>query len=144
MENLSEHALAPYNFSRCFNAQCLKADTCLHRLAAIYDTAEHPHIHAINPLCIPADTEQCPYFRSAQKVRVAWGITHLFDDVPYKHLHPLKNQLITHFGRGKYYRFFRKESGLFPEDQEYICKSFQQYGIQENPAFDSYSDEYRW
>ena len=101
MKHQSEKPLAPYSFSRCFNAQCAKAETCLHRLAAVRDTPEYPSIRVINPLCIPADSSKCPYFQSAQKAHVAWGISHLLDDVPYKYLHTLKNRLIAHFGRGR-------------------------------------------
>jgi len=77
-------------------------------------------------------------------VRVAWGIKHLLDDVPYKSLQPLKNQLIAYFGRGKYYRFYRKECSLSPEDQKYIRQTFRQHGIKKEPAFETYSEEYRW
>ena len=144
MKHQSEKPLAPYSFSRCFNAQCAKAETCLHRLAAVRDTPEYPSIRVINPLCIPADSSKCPYFQSAQKAHVAWGISHLLDDVPYKYLHTLKNRLIAHFGRGKYYRFYREESYLSPADQAYIRSIFRQYNIQGEPAFDSYSEEYSW
>lgn len=70
------------------------------------------------------------------------GISHLLDEVPYKNLQPLKSQLIAHFGRGKYYRFYREESYLSPEDQNYIRRTFHQYNIPGEPAFDSYSEEY--
>lgn len=132
MKHSSEKPLAPYNFSRCFNAQCVKADKCLHRLAALRDTPEYPSIRIINPLCIPEDSSQCSYFQSAQKIHVAWGISHLLDEVPYKSLHLLKNQLISHFGRGKYYRFYREECYLLPEDQNYIHQAFRQYNIPGN------------
>lgn len=103
MKHSSEKPLAPANYSRCFNNQCPKADNCLHRLAALRDTPEYPSIRIINPLCIPEDSSQCAYFQSTQKIHVAWGISHLLDEVPYKNLQPLKSQLIAHFGRGKYY-----------------------------------------
>ena len=102
MKHSSEKPLAPANYSRCFNNQCPKADNCLHRLAALRDTPEYPSIRIINPLCIPEDSSQCAYFQSTQKIHVAWGISHLLDEVPYKNLQPLKSQLIAHFGRGKY------------------------------------------
>ena len=144
MKHSSEKPLAPANYSRCFNTQCTKADNCLHRLAALHDTPEYSSIRIINPLCIPTDSSQCTYFQSAQKIRVAWGINHLLDEVPYKTLQPLKSQLIAHFGRGKYYRFYREECYLSPEDQNYVRQTFRQYGIPGEPAFNSYSEEYRW
>lgn len=144
MKHSSEKPLAPYNYSRCFNNQCTKSDNCLHHFAALHDTPEYSSIRIINPLCIPTDSSQCPYFQSTQKVRVAWGIRHLLDEVPCKSLQPLKSQLIAYFGRGKYYRFYREECYLLPEDQNYIRKTFQQHGIPEEPVFDSYSEEYKW
>ena len=103
MKHSSEKPLAPANYSRCFNNQCPKADNCLHRLAALRDTPEYPSIRIINPLCIPEDSSQCAYFQSTQKIHVAWGISHLLDEVPYKNLQPLKSQLIAHFGREESY-----------------------------------------
>lgn len=144
MKHTTEKPLAPYNFSRCLSSQCTKADNCLRRLAALHDTPEYSSIRIINPLCMPQDNSQCPYFRSVQKIHVAWGIKHLLDNVPYKSLQPLKSQLIAYFGRGKYYRFYREECYLSPEDQEYIRRAFRQYNIPGEPAFDAYSDEYQW
>lgn len=144
MKSKSVSPLAPYNFARCFNIQCPKADDCLHRLAALHDTPEYPSIPIINPMCIPADSSQCTYFQSAQKIHVAWGIKHLFDNVPHKSVSPMKSQLFAHFGKGKYYRFYREECFLTPEDQSCIRRVFRQNGIQDEPAFDSFSDEYRW
>lgn len=134
----------PYHFAHCFNNQCSKAENCLRNLAARNTTEEYPFVNIVNPVCIPADTSHCTYFQSNQKMRVAWGITHLLDNVPCKSVHELKDQMISHFGRGKYYRFYRKECYLTPEDQAYICRLFRQKGIQEELSFESYSEEYRW
>ncbi|WP_300694970.1 DUF6078 family protein [uncultured Bacteroides sp.] len=144
MKSSSETPLASCHYPRCFNIQCTKAEKCLHRLVAVHDTSDYPVISIVNPLCIPADSEQCPYFKSTQKVRVAWGISHLLDEVPSKSFQPLKQQLIAHFGRGRYYRFYRKECALSLEDQDYVRKAFQQYGIDKEPVFDFYSEEYKW
>lgn len=144
MKHSSEKPLAPYSYARCFNTQCTKADNCLHRLAALHDTTESPTIRIINPLCIPADSSQCTFFQSARKVRVAWGIRHLLDEIPYKDIQPLKSQLIAYFGRGKYYRFYREECYLTPDDQNYIRQVFRQHGMQKEPVFEAYSEEYMW
>ena len=97
MKHSSEKPLAPANYSRCFNNQCPKADNCLHRLAALRDTPEYPSIRIINPLCIPEESSQCAYFQSTQKIHVAWGISHLLDEVPYKNLQPLKRPVDSPF-----------------------------------------------
>ena len=66
------------------------------------------------------------------------------DNVPHKDAEQLKSLMLSHFGRGMYYRFYRKEKYLSPEQQEYIRRIFRQKGITEEPAFDSYTEEYEW
>lgn len=144
MKASSSTPFAPYNYTRCFNAQCTKADNCLHRLAALHDSADYPSIRIINPLCFAEDNGPCRYFQSSEKIRVAWGISQLLDNVPHKVFPALKSKLIAHFGRGKYYRFYRKESYLTPEDQKFIQEMFRQYNVPGEPVFDEYSEEYRW
>lgn len=124
MKHSSEKPLAPANYSRCFNNQCPKADNCLHRLAALRDTPEYPSIRIINPLCIPEDSSQCAYFQSTQKIHVAWGISHLLDEVPYKNLQPLKSQLIAHFGRGKILPLLPGRILPFPRRPELYPQNF--------------------
>ena len=144
MQNKINPEAAPYNYARCFNNQCPKADNCLHRMAALNDTNEYPFIKSVNPQCFPVDGRACPYFQSAQKIHVAWGIKHLLDEVPYKDVFELKHRMLGYFGRGKYYHFYREECFLTPEDQNYIRQLFLQKGITKEPVFENYSDEYRW
>lgn len=92
----------------------------------------------------PSDTTNCPHFRKALKCRVAWGIRHLLDNVPHKCAAPMRNQLVGHFGKTTYYRFYRQEQGLFPKAQAYIRQVFKQYGIAEEPKFERYSEEYSY
>lgn len=142
--NQSPLPLAPYAFARCLHTACPHADECLHRLAALTDTACYPVISLINPLAIPGDGTDCSYFRSTRKIRMAWGIRHLLDDVPARLAPQLKRQLLAHFGRSRYYRFYRDEACLSPDEQEYVCQLFRQYGIGQEPAFDRYTYEYNW
>lgn len=113
-------------------------------LAATNCTSQCPTLSIINPNCIPADTTNCPHFRKALKCRVAWGIRHLLDNVPHKCAAPMRNQLVGHFGKTTYYRFYRQEQGLFPKAQAYIRQVFKQYGIAEEPKFERYSEEYSY
>lgn len=82
MKNKFDYQSVPYGFAHCFHSQCIHKEECLHHLAAINCTSQYPTLSIINPNRIPADTTDCPYFRKAQKYRVAWGIRHLLDNVP--------------------------------------------------------------
>ncbi len=144
MEPTFDYNSVPYTFAHCFNAQCPMAGKCLRQLAAQHCTSNEPTLRIINPTLIPDDATTCPYLLSTQKIRVAWGIKNLLDNVPYKMVHELKASMIAHFGRGKYYRFYRKECYLTLEDQKYISQLFHQKGLEEKPVFESYSEEYKW
>lgn len=134
----------PSGFAHCLQNKCSKAGKCLRNIAAQNVTTEYPYMTIVKPVCIPADGEQCPYFRPAEKIRVAWGVTRIFDNVPHKDATELKNRIIGHFGRSRYYRFYRKEYCITPEDQALIRKLFRQKGFQEEVSFDAYSEEYKW
>lgn len=144
METNFDYKSVPYAFVHCFNSQCPKAENCLRHLAAQHCTNIYPTLNIVNPNCISADANECTYFLSTEKIRVAWGTRHLLDNVPYKDVYDIKSRLMGHFGRGKYYRFFRKERYLKPEDQAYIRQVFRQKGIKEEPVFECYSEEYKW
>ena len=87
-----------------------KACNCLRRVAALLTTADTSYISIVNPMCIPATGIDCPHFQNAEKIHVAWGISHLLDNVPYKDGTNIKQQLIGHFGKTLYYRFYREET----------------------------------
>ncbi|SHE70506.1 hypothetical protein SAMN05444349_10556 [Bacteroides faecichinchillae] len=135
---------APYSFARCFNAQCLQASKCLRYLITENDTPNIPFITAVSPVCYPEDTNKCPYFHTAERVQVAWGIKRLLKRLPYEDAVSIRKHLIWHFGKTCYYRFYREERYLSPNDQKYIQQVFHNKGIADKPTFDRYTEEYIW
>ena len=142
MEENFDYQAVPCGFTHCFNNQCPKGEKCLHCLVAMHSTNQYPTLSVVNPNCIPEDANACSFYKPVRKIRVAWGVKHLLDNVPHKDAEVLKSQMLGYFGRGMYYRFYRKEKYLSPEQQEYIRRIFRQKGIIEEPAFDSYTEEY--
>lgn len=124
MEKQPQFPFAPKDFARCLNATCPRSQNCLRRTAALQDTDEHLFLKVVNPLRYPKEGEECELFRSTDKVRMAWGVTHL--------------------GRSQYYRCFRKERPFAPQDQQTIRMLFRQRGISEEPSFDYYTNEFNW
>ena len=84
MEKQPQFPFAPKDFARCLNATWPRSQNCLRRTAALQDTDEHLFLKVVNPLRYPKEGEECKLFRSTDKVRMAWGVTHLLDNVPYK------------------------------------------------------------
>lgn len=142
MEEDFDYQSVPARYAHCFNSECLQSRDCLRHLVAKCCTSQYPTLPIINPNCIPTDSAACPYFRSAKKLHVAWGISQLLENVPHKDAHSLRLQLIAHFGKTNYYQWYRQERPLLPKEQAYIREVFRQKGIVEEPQFCRYSDEY--
>ena len=88
MEKQPQFPFAPKDFARCLNATCPRSQNCLRRTAALQDTDEHLFLKVVNPLHYPKEGEECELFRSTDKVRMAWGVTHLLDNVPLQRRQP--------------------------------------------------------
>ncbi|KAB5347628.1 DUF6078 family protein [Bacteroides salyersiae] len=144
MEQKTNTLSVPYSYARCYNEQCRQAENCLRRMAALYDTADYPFITILNPVRFPKADGNCSYFQKAEKVRMAWGVKGLLYKIPYEDAVSIKQQLIGHFGKTKYYRFYREERYLTPKEQAYIRQVFRNKGITEEPPFTRYTDEYMW
>lgn len=144
MDNGFNNESVPSDFAYCFNHQCTKNKKCMRYLVAEFYSSAKSTIRIINPAGIPEDTNSCMQFHPIRKMRVAWGITHLFDNLPYKDVTGVRAQLINHFGRNNYYRIYRKELGLTPEEQKVFRQVFQKKGITDEPAFEYYTEEYQW
>ena len=115
-----DYQAVPQGFIHCFKDDCSRSDTCLRRLAARHCTADK------------------------QKIRVAWGVRNLFDDVPLSLAADMRRQIVSYFGKTHYYRIYRKERFITPEGQRYIRHIFTQNGITDALQFESYSEVYKW
>ncbi|NDV60317.1 DUF6078 family protein [Bacteroides sp. 519] len=144
MKNSLNYESVPRNYAHCFNEQCVRSSQCLRHLVAQNSTSQYDIVSIINPKCIPDKTDQCPFFKNIRKVRLAWGIKHLLDDVPFKDGNSMRRQLLSHFGKTAYYRIYRLEHGLLPKEQEYIRQLFRNHGINKEPQFEKYTEEYEF
>ena len=144
MEKDFNYQTVPSSFAHCFNAECPQSATCLRALAAQHCASGVCFISTVNPNFYPKAGETCPYFKPNQKVRMAWGISRLFDAIPYRRATEMRRMLIGHFNKSHYYRVYRKEAPLTPADQQYISRLFKRDGIMEDPVFDLYTEEYVW
>ncbi len=141
-ERVPDSLSVPFNFARCFNAHCPQASKCLRHIATQLDTTDYLYISIVNPARYPADGNQCECFKTAVKVHVAWGLKRLLDRIPYEDAVSIRIQLVGHYGKTGYYRFYRGERGLMPKDQAYIRQLFRNKGIKEEPTYQRYTEEY--
>ena len=142
MEQKTNTLSVPYSYARCYNEQCRQAENKFNTVAS--SRGDYPFITILNPVRFPKADGNCSYFQKAEKVRMAWGVKGLLDKIPYEDAVSIKQQLIGHFGKTKYYRFYREERYLTPKEQAYIRQVFCNKGITEEPPFTRYTDEYMW
>lgn len=144
MKDEFNYEAVPFHFVHCLNATCPRGESCLRRLTAQHAPKEIPAIMTVNPAVYPKDANRCPYFKSTEKLRYAWGLTTTFDNIPYKKALLLKSRIHQLYPKTTYYRILHKERPLSPAEQEAIANIFAQNGVSTAPEFDSYTEEYAW
>lgn len=94
MENDFNYELVPPHYIHCFNHECTRRKECLRHKAAEHCTSLHSVIRIVNPAAVPGNSDECAYFHPVRKIRMAWGVGHLLDNVPYN-TKPLSNRIFN-------------------------------------------------
>ncbi len=144
MTSSFDYREVPNGFAHCFRSECSRSQQCLRHMAATHSAAGDSYLTIVNPAQLPEDASTCSFYRKIQKTRVAWGVKHLFDKMTCHQTYSIKQTLISQYGRTHYYRIYRKERYLEVWEQDYIRRLFQRFGIQEEPAYEYYTEVYKW
>ncbi len=64
------------------------------------------------------------------------GMTNIYDEVSTSVASAIKQDLISHFGRGLYYHMKDGEKAITPDQQAYIAATFQKHGVDTPPVYD--------
>lgn len=138
-----DYAVVPKGFAHCFNENCKNAGQCLRHQIIRFIPDTMWTLSIVNPALTDPDGE-CTAFMSDTPVQYAVGMDHLLDRLTYQDAKDIKQRLLAAYGKNKFYQFKRKERTFTPEDQNYIRQVFLSYGVEEEPAFDSWQTGYRW
>lgn len=141
---MKNNMIVPFGFARCFQTHCPLKEKCLRYHVAQNEENNSLSLPIVNPRLIPEDASKCAHFCPIRMRRVAWGVKHLFDEVPAKQLYSLKKMVISHIGRTHYYRCYRLEQGLLPADQQFIAAAFKKCGLKSEPCYDYFTEEFDW
>lgn len=144
MEKDFNYHEVPYTFMHCIHTSCVRANDCLRYRVMQHATPDRASITIVNPVQIPENGNDCPHFFADQKARYALGITHLLDNIPHKVAVQIRNILYMYFQRNIYYRIRNQERLIKPAEQDYIRQVFLKKGINEEPVFDTYIEQYEW
>lgn len=66
----------------------------------------------------------------------AYGMTNIYDEVSTSVASAIKQELMTHFGKGLYYRMKSGEKPITPAQQDFIAQTFQKHGVDTPPVYD--------
>lgn len=138
------YQLIPRNFAYCLNERCKKANECLRFQATRPVLAERDSFTIVNPAKTSPGDEECRFFKADKLQPFAQGIKHLLDHVSHSDAIIIKQQMLDHFGKTLFYRFWRGENLVTPAQQEYIRQLFLNRNITEPPVFDEYIEMYEW
>lgn len=140
MESTFDYRTVPKDYLHCLNTQCPRSSECVRALIVPFADKSIHSFRIVNPAY--AAEEECAYFYLDQPVRYALGMTRMFTDLPYRKALSLKQTLRKQFGDGTYYRMYKKLRLISPEEQALIKEAFSKEGIETEPVFDTYVEQY--
>lgn len=134
----------PRNYMMCIHASCPRSAACLRYQA--YENLSEPVVglKMLNPKLDALQAEDCPYFRSMERVRYAKGFIGILNTLPVGVWKSVTAHLQCMFNGRNYYRLRKGERLLAPKEQEAIISLLRRDGVQEIPEFDDYVEEFKW
>ena len=128
----------PGKYPLCFNDECADKEKCMHYQARLLKGEGRLYGQAIYPTAW--QDGNCKFFREKRLVKMAWGFTKLYDNVPYREKAEARQCVHSFFGRGNgpYYRVHHGVNMLSPEEQEKILQIVAKFGSIEGIEFDHY------
>ena len=135
---------AEKSYAICYTQTCPLRLHCLRWQLQSY-TPKDRRIAACVNLNNPAmQTEACPMYRNDQPIRMPLGIVKMYYDMPQRIAHPLKQFLIKHFNRKRYYEYHSGYKPVPPDHEQYIRQTIRRFGWTAPIEFNSYVEEYLW
>ena len=108
------------------------------------DSGEQVFRACHKPEYVSPDGENCRYFKADRMAVYGLGISRMFDDLNYRKAIAVRRQVYYYFGRSMFYRILHKERHVTPSEQEHIRQIFVNNGIDTEPVYDEYQEEYSW
>ena len=137
-----DYAKVPYDYVHCFHHQCPRAAECLRHLAGLNIPADVPTVRCVSPSAWPEDAAKCPHYRTTQKVTLAWGASHMAEEVPYKQAVAIRHAVRRLWPKTTYFRINHHERPITPDMQRKIDRIFARLAPEAHPRYDCLTEEY--
>jgi hypothetical protein len=133
----------PATYVVCWKHDCPLRDNCLRHLAANH-VLKNRLVQSVNLNLVHPETGTCDMQRPVRMIRVAWGLKHIYDNLPYKLKDAVYSQIHYGIGNTTYYHYYNERKPIPPCTQEYIRNVFAQHGIKEPVVFRHYEEVIDW
>ena len=121
--------------SACAAENCLKASTCLRRIAMQYAPVNRIFLPTMNPNRIIAGKGKCDCYCSNEKTLCTWLYARQMHSPCEWHI---RYRMISYFGRKNYYLKRRGALKITPAEQIYVINVAKELGVVLNDYFDGY------
>ena len=126
----------------CQSEACPIREHCLRSILKDYMPEHYPTVTAVNLGNPRMQTLDCPQYRPDEPVRMPLGLKRMYYDMPHHLERAIKNHLINLFSRKRYYDYHCGRRPVTPDVEPIIRQSLLDFGWQQEPVFDDYTEEY--
>ena len=120
----NESVQVPSRFALCYKSDCRRAGECLRYQVAECVSGERFVVCVVNPLSISSD-EGCGQFKACHVLKYAYGMTGVWDRLPYRTVKDVRYCMLSHFGKTHFYRLMRRSSNdIYNNDNIFRENSF--------------------
>ena len=128
----------------CFIDGCPLHKTCLRWVVGQYANQQTIAYTAINPRNPMMGNDSCPKYREMVRVKMKRGMTQFYHEMPGFMERDIRNSLIAHFGRTRYFQMRKGEQLITPEDQQFIAQVCQKHGWTAPLIYDGEDEDWLW
>ena len=132
------------NYLVCYSSSCPLRDHCLRNILSRYVAEDQRCVTSINLTNPKMQCNDCPEYRDDTPVRMPYGLSDTYYDMPGRMERSVKNHLISVYSRKRYYQYHNGTRPLIPDVESYVRQTLKSYGWTQEPQFAGYVEEYLW
>ena len=132
---------APHDWAICYQDDCPMKDSCLRRaIARLAPATIKKHITV---LPTAREGDKCPFFATAEPVRIVRGMTRLLPSSGSERVTAIRHGMYGIFGsQTNYYRYRKGMYDITPEQQKRVNRLFKKYGFTGEIKYDKSRMDY--
>lgn len=130
MEKEIDYSTMPRNYEVCWHRACPWAAECLRQLAAEHLPEGVRYVKSVNLRAVHPETGDCRDHRPVHFVCHAYGLRHIYDQVPSATKQNLYFDIWSELGNTQYYHYYNERKPITPREQAIIEAAFRKHGIE--------------